>query len=84
MENFCNEAEVILKLEIDKDDTEGLLKILGILNTINEKQHIYDEMFEPLKAIVDLLKEYEYKFSDNVLAQVSFLFTFIWRHNDID
>lgn len=59
-------------MEIDKDDTEGLLKIMSILNTINEKQYIYDDMFDPLKAIVDLLKEYDYKFPDFVLAQVDF------------
>lgn len=71
MEDFCNEAEIVLKMEVGKDDTEGLLKIMSILNTINEKQYIYDDMFDPLKAIVELLKEYEYKFPDSVIAQVS-------------
>lgn len=71
MEDFIIEAEVVLKMEIDKNDTKGLLKIMSILNTINDKQYIYDDMFDPLKAIVELLKEYDYKFADNVIAQVS-------------
>lgn len=65
------EANVALKIELNKDDFEGLLKILSVLNTINEKQFTYDYMFDPLREVVDLLKQYNYDFKDNVLAQVS-------------
>lgn len=64
------EANEALKIELNKDDFEGLLKILSVLNTINEKQYTYDYMFDPLREVVDLLKQYNYDFKDIVLAQV--------------
>lgn len=71
LEDFVDEANEALKIELNKDDFEGLLKILSVLNTINEKQYTYDYMFDPLREVVDLLKQYNYDFKDSVLAQVS-------------
>ncbi|TMW47086.1 hypothetical protein DOY81_007829 [Sarcophaga bullata] len=68
---FVEEANVALKIELNKDDFEGLIQILSILNTINEKQFIYDYMFEPLKEIVDLLKTYNYEFDEAVLMMMT-------------
>lgn len=68
---FVEEANIALKIELNKDDFDGLIQILSILNTINEKQFIYDYMFEPLKEIVDLLKTYNYEFCEADLMMVS-------------
>ncbi|KAL9894878.1 dynein beta chain, ciliary [Glossina fuscipes] len=68
---FVEEANEALKIELNKDDFDGLLKILSVLNTINEKQFIYDYMFEPLREIVDLLKTYNYEFKDTELAMMT-------------
>lgn len=70
MAQFIEDANVALKIELNKDDFDGLLKILSVLNTVNEKQFTYDYMFEPLREIVELLKTYNYEFKDNVLALV--------------
>lgn len=66
-----DEANVVLKIELQKDDFEGLVKILSVLNQINEKQYIYDSMFEPLKEIIDFLRLYNYEFKDTELAQIN-------------
>ncbi|XP_039947795.1 dynein beta chain, ciliary [Bactrocera tryoni] len=71
LEDFVEEANEALKIELNKDDFEGLLKILSVLNTINEKQYTYDYMFDPLREVVDLLKQYNYDFKDSVLAQLN-------------
>lgn len=70
MAQFIEDANVALKIELNKDDFDGLLRILSVLNTVNEKQFTYDYMFEPLREIVELLKTYNYEFKDNVLALV--------------
>lgn len=70
MEKFVEEANIALKIELNKDDFDGLIKILSVLNTINEKQYIYDYMFEPLKEIVDLLKAYNYEFGETEMTLV--------------
>ncbi|XP_044574110.1 dynein beta chain, ciliary [Drosophila ananassae] len=71
LQDFVNEANIVLKIELQKDDFEGLVKILSVLNQINEKQYIYDSMFEPLKEIIDLLRLYNYEFKDTELAQIN-------------
>lgn len=57
-------------MKIDKENFEDLLEVMSMLNKIEEKQFIYDNMFEPLKEIVKLLKGYNYEFSDKVALQV--------------
>ncbi|BFF92572.1 dynein beta chain ciliary [Drosophila madeirensis] len=71
LQDFVDEANIVLKVELQKDDFEGLIKILSVLNQINEKQFIYDSMFEPLKEIIDLLRLYNYEFKDTELAQIN-------------
>lgn len=70
MAEFVEEANIALKIELNKDDFDGLIQILSVLNTINEKQFIYDYMFEPLKEIVDLLKTYNYEFGEKEMTMV--------------
>ncbi|XP_073817376.1 dynein beta chain, ciliary-like [Musca autumnalis] len=71
LSNFVDDANVALKMELNKDDFDGLIQIMSVLNTINEKQFIYDNMFESLKEIVDLLKTYNYEFRDTELLMLS-------------
>lgn len=70
MAQFVEDANAALQIELNKEDFNGLIQIMSVLNTINEKQFIYDYMFEPLKEIVDLLKNYNYEFKDTELAMV--------------
>uniref|UniRef100_A0A1I8PDY1 Dynein beta chain, ciliary n=1 Tax=Stomoxys calcitrans TaxID=35570 RepID=A0A1I8PDY1_STOCA len=71
LDSFVKEANEALKIELTKDDLDGLIQIMSVLNTINEKQFIYDYIFEPLKEIVDLLKLYNYEFKDYELLMLN-------------
>lgn len=70
LEEFATSAVKILSLEIDKDDHKGLLSIMNILNKIDARQTETDQMFEPLKNIVQLLKGYHIDFDKRILNQV--------------
>lgn len=58
-------------MELKRDDFDGLVKILSILNQINEKQQKFDNMFEPIQEIVSLLIKYGYEFKDTELLQLN-------------
>ncbi|XP_030080192.1 dynein beta chain, ciliary [Drosophila hydei] len=71
LQDFIDDAKVVLKLELKRDDFDGLVKILSVLNQINEKQFTFDNMFDPLREIVNLLKKYGYEFRDTELLQLN-------------
>lgn len=70
MEDFIDEADAAMKMELDKDNLEGLLKIMNVLNQVNDRQYTYDYMFEPLREVVDVLRLYSYEFPEKVYQQV--------------
>lgn len=43
---------------------------MGYLFKVKERQLDTDEMFEPLKQIMELLKEYNVEFSEDVVVQL--------------
>ncbi|EDS32929.1 dynein heavy chain [Culex quinquefasciatus] len=69
LEEFANECDEIFILEAAEEDFPTLLKILSALNKLKERENMYDNMFEPLKATVDLLKGYNVEFDENVYKQ---------------
>lgn len=66
LEEFANECDEIFVLETTEEDFPTLLKILSALNKLKERENMYDNMFEPLKATVDLLKGYNVEFNELV------------------
>ncbi|XP_070509872.1 dynein beta chain, ciliary-like [Chironomus tepperi] len=69
LEDFIRESSALLEQEPTNEDYELLLKILKTLSLINERERKTDEMFEPLKKVVDLLKTYDVKFDDRINDQ---------------
>lgn len=69
LESFITQSTESLKQEATKEDSVTLLKILKTIGSINEREHQTDNMFEPLKEIVDLLKSYDMTFDDYVSNQ---------------
>lgn len=69
LEEFANECDEIFVLEAAEEDFPTLLKILSALNKLKERENMYDNMFEPLKATVDLLKGYNVEFDEIVYKQ---------------
>lgn len=74
LEDFVADAVKILGTDVDKDNLNELLEVMGMLNKIEERQLETDRMFEPLKDIVQMLKEYNYEFENTIYMQVSFYF----------
>lgn len=62
----------ILTNEVDKDDLSALLQVINTLNKIETRQLETDRMFDPLKDISVMLKEYKYEFEPKIYLQVKF------------
>lgn len=55
---FIKNSESGLLKEVEKGDFKGLVEIMGHLMALKEWQGSIDEMFEPLKQTIELLKTY--------------------------
>lgn len=70
LESFIQESIAIMEKPLAEDDYEGLLNVMGYLFKVKERQVATDIMFEPLKQIMDLLKEYGVEFAEEVYVQL--------------
>lgn len=71
LEKFIAYASKELSVELEEDDYEGLLKVMGVLNEVKAKQDAgTDHMFEPLRDIIYVLKEYGVEFPEETYEQV--------------
>ncbi|CAH1128373.1 unnamed protein product [Ceutorhynchus assimilis] len=70
LETFIKEAVAAMQVPLTEDDYDGLLKVMGYLFKVKERQVETDAMFEPLKQIMDLLKEYNVEFPEEVTVQL--------------
>jgi dynein heavy chain, axonemal len=66
LEDFIRDSTALLEQEPTNEDYDLLLRILKTLSLINERERKTDEMFEPLKKIVDLLKTYDVTFDERI------------------
>lgn len=55
---------------LTEDDYEGLLKVMGYLMRVKDRQQATDDMFDPLKDIMKLLKEYGVEFSEETYVRL--------------
>ncbi|XP_022909837.1 dynein beta chain, ciliary-like [Onthophagus taurus] len=70
LEEFIIDAIKVMQTPLDEDDYDGLLKVMGYLFKVKERTPATDVMFEPLKQIMDLLKEYGVEFTEEVYTQL--------------
>ncbi|XP_037301353.1 LOW QUALITY PROTEIN: dynein beta chain, ciliary-like, partial [Manduca sexta] len=74
LEAFIAYASKELSVELDDDDYEGLLKVMGVLIEVKAKVDAGTElMFEPLRDIIDVLKEYGVDFPEETYEQLDVL-----------
>lgn len=74
LEQFIAYATKELSIELGEDDYDGLLKVMGVLNEVRAKMDAQTEnMFEPLREIIDVLKEYGVDFPEETYEQVQYL-----------
>lgn len=71
--SFIREADEGLQQPVKEGDYERLVNVMGYLLNVKERQLTTDEMFEPLKQTIELLKFYDQELPEevNVLLQVT-------------
>uniref|UniRef100_A0A8C4MMP7 Dynein axonemal heavy chain 9 n=1 Tax=Equus asinus asinus TaxID=83772 RepID=A0A8C4MMP7_EQUAS len=70
LEVFIKNSESGLLKKVEKGDFEGLVEVMGHLVALKERQSSTDEMFEPLKQTIELLKTYEQELPETVFKQL--------------
>ena len=58
LNNFIEEADEGMMTQLVPGDYKTLIKVMGILKEIKERQTKTDEMFEPLEEMLNLLRQY--------------------------
>ena len=77
---FIKVADVGLAQEVEEGDYDGLVAVMGHLMAVKDRQATTDEMFEPLKQTIELLKTYGQELPEEVHMQLQvILVTFmVW------
>ena len=67
---FIKVADVGLTEEVTEGDYDGLVAVMGHLMAVKDRQASTDEMFEPLKQTIELLKTYGQELPEEVHLQL--------------
>lgn len=70
LEALIKNSENGLLKKVEKGDFQGLVEIMGHLMALKERQSSTDEMFEPLKQTIELLKTYGQELPETVFEQL--------------
>ncbi|XP_023561192.1 dynein heavy chain 9, axonemal [Octodon degus] len=70
LEAFIESSESGLLKELKKGDLQGLVEVMGHLVALKERQSSTDEMFEPLRQTIELLKTYDQELPEAVFKQL--------------
>ncbi|XP_070629208.1 dynein axonemal heavy chain 9 isoform X7 [Bos indicus] len=70
LEAFIKNRENGLLKKVEKGDFQGLVEIMGHLMALKERQSSTDDMFEPLKQTIELLKTYGQELPETVFEQL--------------
>uniref|UniRef100_A0A8C0DXP1 Dynein axonemal heavy chain 9 n=1 Tax=Balaenoptera musculus TaxID=9771 RepID=A0A8C0DXP1_BALMU len=70
LETFIKNSESGLLKKVGKGDFQGLVEIMGHLLALKEQQSSTDEMFEPLKQTIELLKTYGQELPETLFRQL--------------
>ena len=67
---FIKSADSGLSKDVTEGDYDGLVDCMGHLMAVKERQSTTDEMFEPLKQTIELLKSYDQEMPEEVHQQL--------------
>ena len=70
LDDFIQMADNGLNQPIKEGDYTGLVKVMGQVMAVKDRQTATDEMFEPLKQTIDLLKSYNQEMPEDVYLQL--------------
>ena len=62
--------------EVKEGDFENLVAMMGNLGTVRDKMNQYDNMFDPIKKKIELLKSYGQEVPDDVFERLQVPFFF--------
>ena len=68
--DFIKHADTGLMQECEEGDYDKLVEVMGHLMAVKDRQGPTDEMFEPLKHTIELLKTYEQEMPEEVHQQL--------------
>ena len=71
--DFIKAADTGLMKPVEEGEYEGLVEVMGHLMAVKERQAATDEMFEPLKQTIELLKTYDQEMPEEVHLQLQVL-----------
>ncbi|XP_069786101.1 dynein axonemal heavy chain 17-like isoform X2 [Narcine bancroftii] len=70
LEAFIKETNAELSKTVKEGDLKALIQVMGYLNKVKERQVTTDNMFEPLKQTIELLKTYNVEMPEEVHIQL--------------
>jgi len=70
LDDFIQTADAGLNQQIKEGDYTGLVKVMGQVMAVKERQTVTDEMFGPLKETIELLKSYNQEMPEDVYLQL--------------
>lgn len=70
MAEFIKTTDSGLGKQVEEGDYAGLVGCMGYLFAVKERQAVTDEMFDPLKQTIELLKTYEQEMPEEVHLQL--------------
>ncbi|NXJ22597.1 DYH17 protein, partial [Dicrurus megarhynchus] len=80
LQDFIQESTAGLSKPLEEGDYEALVEVMGHLARVRERQEVTDNMFEPLKETVALLKTYGDKMPEEIHLQLQNL-PELWDNN---
>ena len=71
---FISTTDKGLTVQVEEGDYTGLVDVMGHLMAVRDRQSATDEMFEPLKKTIELLKTYDQEMPEEVHVQLQ-----VWK-----
>ena len=73
LDNFLEEAEIGLQSQISEGDYDGLVKMMGFIKAVKNRQSKYDHLFGEMSKIISLLQNFNVLIPEKSLQQLAVL-----------
>ena len=70
LDEFIVETDKGLQNPAKEGDYTGLVQLMGNVMAVKDRQTVTDDMFDPLRETIDLLKLYDHEMPDEVYLQL--------------
>ena len=70
LDEFIQVTDKGLTAQVKEGDYIGLVRLMASVMAVKERQSATDEMFEPLRETIELLKAYDHDMSEDVHLQL--------------